>query len=443
MKLICFTAVLFVSIIFYKAEAKLAEKFSWKQLEFEWPSEEAEKEAISSGRYVPENNLPLGLERWNNRLFVTVPRWKSGVAASLNYIDLNTAEKSPKLRPYPSWDTNTLPIDVEPQQGKTPAGGRLDAEKAQAVDAPLKDNATIISTFRIQVDACDRLWVLDTGLADILGNPKQITPNAIVIYDLKTDQLVRRFAIPKEQTKDDTFFANIVVDAERTDCNNAFAYIPDLGAYGLVVYSLRDNRSYRVKHNFFHFDPLQGDFNVGGVNFQWTDGVFGLAVGPKKSDDTKDIYFHALASTKEFKVPNRVLQNESHVTSPAAYYDFQFVGDRGMNGQSTAEVYDKDTNVIFYTQVNKDAIACWNVNRPYDLESQGLIDSDSHTLVFPNDLKVDAEGIVWVLSDKMPSYLYKELDAAAVNYRILTGNNRELIKGTPCESSDERQPIVV
>ena len=103
-----------------------------------------------------------------------------------------------------------MPIDVKPQTQKTPSGGRLDAEKAHDEHVELKDNATIISTFRIQKDACDRLWVLDTGLADILGNPKQITPNAIVIFDLKTDKLVRRFQIPKDQTKEDTFFANIV-----------------------------------------------------------------------------------------------------------------------------------------------------------------------------------------------------------------------------------------
>jgi len=223
------------------------------------------------------------------------------------------------------------------------------------------------------------------------------------------------------------------VDADRSECQDAFAYIPDLGAYGVIVYSLRNDKSYRVKHNFFHFDPLHGDFNVGGVNFQWTDGVFGLAVGPMNPDHSKDIYFHALASTKEFKVSNRVLQNESHVTAGDSYYDFKYVGDRGMNGQSTAEVFDPETGVIFYTQVNKDAIACWNIKRPYTPDTQGLIDSDSHTLVFPNDMKIDNEGTIWVLSDKMPTYLYKELDPSAVNYRILMGQNRDLIKGTPCE----------
>ncbi|KAH8325029.1 hypothetical protein KR074_002435 [Drosophila pseudoananassae] len=422
-----------IGIFSGSASAKLEEKFSWKQLAFDWPSPEAEAEAKSNGHYIEENNLPLGVERWQNRIFVTVPRWKAGVAATLNYIDLNSTEKSPKLHPYPSWEANKLPIDVKPQDQKTPSGGRLDADKAQDAGVQLKNNSTIISTFRIQVDVCDRLWVLDTGLADILGSPKQITPNSILVFDLKTDTLLRRFTIPADQTKEDTFFANIIVDSDRSECQDSFAYIPDLGAYGVIVYSLRNDKSYRVKHNFFHFDPLQGDFNVAGVNFQWTDGVFGMAVGPMNPDHSKDIYFHALASTKEFKVSNRVLQNESHVTGGDSYYDFKYVGDRGMNGQSTAEVFDPETGVIFYTQVNKDAIACWNIKRPYTPDTQGLIDSDSHTLVFPNDMKIDNEGTIWVLSDKMPMYLYKELDPSAVNYRILTGQNRDLIKGTPCE----------
>lgn len=67
-------------------------------------------------------------------------------------------------------------------------------------------------------------------------------------------------------------------------CDEAFAYLPDLGSYAMVVYSLKENDSWRFKHNFFHLDPLQGDFNVGGVNFQWKDGVFGIALGPVDQD---------------------------------------------------------------------------------------------------------------------------------------------------------------
>lgn len=126
-------------------------------------------------------------------------RWKSGVAATLNYVELDTKEKTPKLRPYPSWENNKIPSD------------KCEDDKG----CPLKDNSTIISTFRINADKCDRLWVLDTGLADILGEGKQVTPNAIAIFDLKTDKLVRRFTIPKTQLKEDSFLANIVSSSRK------------------------------------------------------------------------------------------------------------------------------------------------------------------------------------------------------------------------------------
>ncbi|CAH1995388.1 unnamed protein product [Acanthoscelides obtectus] len=50
------------------------EVFSWKEMEFAWPSKEAMDEAVKSGEYIRENNLPLGIDRWKDKLFVTVPR---------------------------------------------------------------------------------------------------------------------------------------------------------------------------------------------------------------------------------------------------------------------------------------------------------------------------------------------------------------------------------
>lgn len=115
------------------------------------------------------------------------------------------------------------------------------------------------------------------------------------------------------------------------------------------------------------------------------------------------------------------------------------VGERGQNGQSTAEFFDEMTNVLIYTQVNKDGIACWNVNKPYTADTQGIIDSDSDALVFPNDLKIDRNGNLWVLSDRLPAFIYKGLNANEFNYRILTGKVSELILGTPCESDDTQK----
>lgn len=56
------------------AAKKLEEKYSWKELEFAWPSEEVKQEAIRSGKYIESHNLPLGLDVWKDKLFITVPR---------------------------------------------------------------------------------------------------------------------------------------------------------------------------------------------------------------------------------------------------------------------------------------------------------------------------------------------------------------------------------
>lgn len=55
---------------------KLDQKYAWQQLEYAWPSEAVKQQAIESGRYKIEDNLPLGLDVWQDKLFITVPRYK-------------------------------------------------------------------------------------------------------------------------------------------------------------------------------------------------------------------------------------------------------------------------------------------------------------------------------------------------------------------------------
>lgn len=147
----------------------------------------------------------------------------------------------------------------------------------------------------------------------------------------------------------------------------------------------------------------------------------------------RQVYFHALSSTKEFSVPNYVLQNETLATSPSNYYEFHVLGDRGPNGQSSASYYDDRTQVLFYTQVNKDAIHCWNTQKEYVPEQLSNVESDTDKLVFPNDLKIDDDGNLWVLSNRMPKFLFGKLDSSKFNYRVLKGKTTEIIKGTNCE----------
>lgn len=108
-----------------------------------------------------------------------------------------------------------------------------------------------------------------------------------------------------------------------SSCEDAFAYIPDLGGYGLIVYSFRENKSWRVSHNYFYLENLAGEFSVAGLNFQWNDGVFSIALTEEKSDRSRDAYFHSMAGTHLYRVSTSVLKNESLATRSYHGSDFQ------------------------------------------------------------------------------------------------------------------------
>lgn len=106
--------------------------YQWQILDFQYPSSAQRSRAIASGDFVPENNLPLGVDAAGDRLFVTMPRWKNGVPASLAWLPLPPVYTNPPLMPYPDWSFHGNP------------------------DAP--DCSKLMSVYRLWIDECERLW---------------------------------------------------------------------------------------------------------------------------------------------------------------------------------------------------------------------------------------------------------------------------------------------
>lgn len=73
-----FILIAFAMGHFADAAFKLDERYSWNQLDFVFPSQAMKDVALASGTYIPTNALPVGVEHWGNKLFVTVPRWRDG-----------------------------------------------------------------------------------------------------------------------------------------------------------------------------------------------------------------------------------------------------------------------------------------------------------------------------------------------------------------------------
>lgn len=59
----------------------LEEYLQWNILDFEYPNEYLRNQALLTGKYKPQNGLPVGIEIWEDKIFVTVPRWREGVTS--------------------------------------------------------------------------------------------------------------------------------------------------------------------------------------------------------------------------------------------------------------------------------------------------------------------------------------------------------------------------
>ncbi|XP_049869282.1 protein yellow-like [Pectinophora gossypiella] len=389
--------------------------YKWKQIDFEFPTLRHRKHAVATGKYVAANVLPLGLEVWGSRVFVTLPSWRRGVPATLATVPRIGGLPSPPLKPYPNWGYHRAF-----GEGKNCSG--------------------LTSVFRVNADPCGRLWVLDSGQIDSQDNPKQICPPSIALFDLRTDQLITRFVIPPKYVLQDSLFSTIIIDTRKEDCSDLHVYVADTWRFGLIVFRESDEKFWRFSHHLFYPDPLASNYTLHGLNFQWADGIFGLALSPVRETEERILFFHSMSSYREFYVSTDILKNPYRVNISGT--EFHLVGDsRGDFGQSSASYIDK-RGVMYYGLVTQDSVGCWDTKKRYEKSTMGIVAKNMETLVFPNDIKVDQEQkqSVWVISNRLPMFQAGSLDSDDYNYRILYADTEEAVRGTVCDP--EGPPIV-
>lgn len=59
------------------------------------------------------NNFPMGATRYKDRLFITLPRRRPGMPATITYISMtNPKGSSPSLQAYPTFRANQLHVNI-------------------------------------------------------------------------------------------------------------------------------------------------------------------------------------------------------------------------------------------------------------------------------------------------------------------------------------------
>ncbi|XP_003708508.3 yellow-e3 [Megachile rotundata] len=411
MRRVCWT-ILSLLIAGAMAQINLRTIYSWKTLEFLFPNEFVKEVAIRSGSYVAGVGVPIDVDVYNggldSKVFVTIPRFQKGVPVTLGSVtDRLSAAGNPVIAPFPNWEYNVA--------------GNCDM---------------FTSVFRIQIDQCDRLWVIDTGVLE----ETRICPPRLHVFSLKKNTLLARYTFPPDQFKADSLFVTVAVDVRNADheCKDTFAYIADVSGFALIVYDYRNSRSWKIGNNLFYPYPPYGTFHIKDDTFDLMDGIIGLALGPLRNND-RILYFHSLASRVESWVPTSVIRNytlfaENSEAAPRSFVAF----DQERSSQSAAEAMD-DHGVLFFGLMSELAIGCWN-SRHYPnfggSNNERLI-VDSETLQFPSGLKIisskKGKEELWVLSASFQKFMSGSLNKNEINFRIQAGFVNELVHGTKCD----------
>jgi sugar lactone lactonase YvrE len=288
----------------------------------------------------------------NGRFFVSAPRWKLGVPATLSEVNFTSGV----LTPFPSLIRNAVGM-----------------------------RGALQSVLGFEIDAQDRLWALDQG--KVAG--KAAIPGAIklLIWDLKTDTQVQLHEFPPDVASPTASFLNDLV----VDQVNNVAYVTDSGIGidgdaplqpGLIVFDFSTNSSRRVLSN--HSSVMNTDLwlVVNGSKVLETrpmrTGADGIALTP----DTKTLYYCPLTSHTLYRLPTALLRDPNLPADKLARAVVNVTGKDASDGLGMG-----NNNVLFLTSLEQNGIRQLNVAHPSHAETRPLV-SDPR-MVWPDTIGFD------------------------------------------------------
>ncbi|XP_065335031.1 protein yellow-like [Cloeon dipterum] len=236
------------------AGANFTQIFEWKELDFEWPSEESRAQALEDGNYIPENIEPRYMAVYGTRIFLSLHK-SQGTPATLVSVPTSSASSAtPKLTPFPSWDMHLN------------ESGNCDK---------------IDRAVGLQVDSVGRLWVLDWG------NSYFNCSSNLWIFNLNNNEteLVHRFSF-------DGKLHDLVLDETS---NGTFAYVARWSDSHIVVFSLERNQSWIV--------------DTPDVE------VLSIALSPK-DQEPRQLYLGELFNNELYSISVAALRNGTRTAEP-------------------------------------------------------------------------------------------------------------------------------
>ena len=369
----------------------------WKYMDFEFENETQRLQAIQSGQYNHTKCFPIDVDRWRDLTFVTVIR-DEGVPSSLNVISKKKGDGGPLLKPYPDWSWT-----------KTDCTG-------------------ITSVYRVAIDCCERLWVLDTG---VLGT-KAICPPQLLAFDLRTSKLLERVTIAHDVAVNTTsgkgLLVTPIVQTYGGRCEETYVYMADAEGYALLFYNHKTKTTRRFTSSALVYDPQLSSttYTIEKQSFTLEDGPVGMALSPM----SQELYFSPMSSHNMDSIDSNAVIEAKNNDLPFKEYK------NVLRTQSSAKAMTYE-GTLFLGMVNNTAIGCWHEFMPLEEKYIVVVSQNSETLQFTSGMKVKttAQGMeeLLVLTNRYQKIATGTMNFSEVNFRILSASVKEMIFGTLCQ----------
>ncbi|KAJ3433688.1 protein yellow-related [Anaeramoeba flamelloides] len=328
--------------------------------------------------------------------FVTMPRWKEKVPATLGKIVVD-ASNHVMVQPYPSWEMNKI--------------GDADA---------------IQSVLGIEIDNTNTLWILDQGKVNgssaIKGSIK------LLAYDLNTDKLVHKKVFPPEiASLSDSFLNDVVVDTE-----NSRVYISDSGITadpshsalpGLIIWDYKKDDLKRVLSNVVSTkadDKLWIKINGEKVLLDnpMETGADGIALTP----NGKKLFWCPLTSHTNYYIKTKYLWDDDKNSNEKLQEKIKTLKKiSATDGMS----FDNQSR-LFVSSLEYSGIL-WDADPTKDSEDKimsTLLVNNSKSMMWPDTLAFDHQGWLVFVSNQLHRFLNNELifsvdnSTEHINFRI-------------------------
>ncbi len=348
--------------------------FKWNTLDYDWSDKEHRSRYINESKYISTNSFVRDFKIWAQWAYLTVPRWKIGIPATLVRIPLATTflPASPELQPYPTWSLQML-----------------------------NDCFALQSVHTIDIDSEGKLWVLDSGLVEELGENRSVCPPKLLVIDLQTNFIIKHATIPAEVRLNGSVLTTMALEREKQ-----VVFIADSNYYesGIVVYNVTSDTFRRFSCE--QLNPDEDSANINYIPAHITPEFVSISL----NTDRNKLYFSTFDSQNLFYVNVSLFSRDELDIS-------DHVVDLGKNGRTVKLIADTK-GYMYFNIVNEKAVAQWRESS-WVFQYTPKIILDSKLLChWISSLDVDEDGNLWVVSNRFHDYSNNKLRVEKENIRI-------------------------